>query len=96
MKHLDVMKQHMPKAHREFIAQVTTSVVRDFVKASGNQALRDAYNHCLQQMMIFRKGHFYYARIYILDKVTNPVGTGGTLFKDWLSRLIAETEAHLL
>jgi indoleamine 2,3-dioxygenase len=96
MKHLDGMKLHMPKAHREFIAHVTTSAVRDFVKQSGDGALKDAYNQCLQQMMTFRKGHFYYARIYILDKVTNPVGTGGTLFKDWLSRLIAETEAHLL
>ncbi len=96
MKHLDGMKTHMPKAHREFIASVTTPVVRDFVKRSGDGALKEAYNQCLQQMMTFRKGHFYYARIYILDKVTNPVGTGGTLFKEWLSRLIAETEAHLL
>jgi indoleamine 2,3-dioxygenase len=96
MKHLEGMKNHMPKAHREFIAQVATSAVRDYVKQSGDGALKDAYNRCLQQVMTFRKGHFYYARIYILDKVKNPVGTGGTMFKDWLSQLIAETEAQLL
>jgi indoleamine 2,3-dioxygenase len=96
MKHLDAMKEHMPREHRRFIADVTTSAVRDYVKQSGSAALRDAYNRCLQQVMTFRKGHFYYARVYILDKVSNPVGTGGTLFKDWLSQLIAETEAQLL
>jgi indoleamine 2,3-dioxygenase len=95
-KHLEGMKNHMPKAHREFIARMTTTAVRDYVKQSGDGALKDAYNRCLQQVMTFRKGHFYYARIYILDKVKNPVGTGGTLFKDWLSQLIAETEAQLL
>ncbi len=96
MKHLNGMKEHMPRAHREFITRVTTSAVRDYVKQSGDGALKDAYNRCLQQVMTFRKGHFYYARIYILDKVKNPVGTGGTMFKDWLSQLIAETEAQLL
>jgi indoleamine 2,3-dioxygenase len=96
MRHLDGMKEHMPREHRQFIADVTTSAVRDYVQQSGSAALREAYNRCLQQVMTFRKGHFYYARVYILDKVSNPVGTGGTLFKDWLSQLIAETEAQLL
>jgi indoleamine 2,3-dioxygenase len=96
MRHLDGMKNHMPKAHRQFIADVTTTAVRDYVKQSDNGALKDAYNRCLQQVITFRKGHFYYARIYILDKVKNPVGTGGTMFKDWLTQLIAETEAQLL
>jgi indoleamine 2,3-dioxygenase len=96
MKHLDVMKVHMPKAHRDFISRVTTTAVRDFVKQANDGALTDAYNQCIREMITFRKAHFHYARIYIFDKVANPVGTGGTLFMDWLSRLIAETEAHLL
>lgn len=86
----------MPKAHRDFITRVTTSAVRDYVKQSGDGTLKDAYNRCLEQLTTFRKGHFYYARVYIFDKVANPVGTGGTLFMDWLARLVAETEAHLL
>ena len=97
MKHLDGMQRHMPKEHQAFIRAVTTSAVRDYVlQHADNVALKDAYNHCLREMITFRRAHFYYAKVYIFDKTENPVGTGGTPFMDWLTKLIAETEAQMI
>jgi indoleamine 2,3-dioxygenase len=97
MQHLDRMQQHMPRQHRAFIQSVTTSAVRDAVLAHRREnALKEAYNTCVEQLLIFRKTHLHYAKVYIFDKVANPVGTGGTPFMDWLAQLQAETESHLI
>jgi indoleamine 2,3-dioxygenase len=97
MKHLDNMQLYMPKLHRQFITDVSTPIIRNTVMAHPeNTPLRDAYNHCIQQLLIFRKAHLHYARVYIFDKVANPVGTGGTPFMDWLGQLLRETEAHII
>jgi len=92
--HLEGMKLHMPAPHRRFITEMETSPIRPYVER--NRYLADAYNHCLRQLITFRRAHFYYARTYIFEKSTNPVGTGGTTFMDFLSKLVEETEAHLL
>ncbi len=93
-RHLDDMLDYMPVAHRHYIGTMRQSRIRRYVQA--HPVFTDAYNHCLRQLMTFRRAHFYYARTYIFQKSTNPVGTGGTLFMDFLSKLVAETEAHLL
>ncbi|RMF80018.1 MAG: hypothetical protein D6737_09400 [Chloroflexi bacterium] len=97
MRHLNGMRHHMPVAHRQFIDQVTTPDVRNYVLAHRhNGELKDAYNQCIKQLIVFRRAHFHYAREYIFKRSPNPTGTGGTPFMDWLTQLIEETEAHLV
>jgi indoleamine 2,3-dioxygenase len=96
-QHLDVMKDYMPKPHREFIAQMKQACIREVVvDNAGNRALADAYNECLTRVIEFRKLHLHYATTYIANKVKNPVGTGGTIFMDWLSQLVQESEAQMV
>jgi indoleamine 2,3-dioxygenase len=96
-QHLDVMKAYMPKPHREFIAAMGNTCIRAFVvENAGNSALAEAYNECLRNVLAFRKLHLHYATTYIANKVMNPIGTGGTVFMDWLSQLVQETEAQLV
>lgn len=93
-RHLDTLQAYMPTAHRRFILRVTSMELREFARAYG--PLRDAYNHVLRQLITFRRAHLYYARTYIFEKSTNPVGTGGTAYMSFLSQLIDETEAQML
>jgi hypothetical protein len=66
------------------------------VTTNGSSAVKDAYNACLRNMLAFRKLHYSFATIYIAEKVENPLGTGGTVFMDWLNQLVDETEAQLV
>ncbi len=96
-QHLDVMKAYMPKPHREFIESMHAAPIRDAVLRHRDQrALAEAYNECLRQVMEFRSLHYRYATTYIAEKVKNPLGTGGTIFMDWLKQLIDETEQQLV
>ncbi len=47
-------------------------------------------------MTEFRSLHYHYATTYIAEKVANPLGTGGTIFMDWLKQLIDETEQQFV
>lgn len=97
MHHLDIMKDYMPKPHREFIAEIGGSRTREVVKAHlDNGALVDGYNDCLLKLTEFRKQHLHYATTYIAQKVDSPYGTGGTVFMEWLDQLVTETEAQLI
>lgn len=94
-KHLDVMREYMPKPHREFLASLEQKpTFRDFVLK--NMDLKGVYNECVNQLSEFRKTHLHYAVEYIQKKVENPKGTGGTPFIPWLSQLTEETKAYLL
>jgi indoleamine 2,3-dioxygenase len=96
-QHLDIMRGYMPKPHREFIAQMRQVGIRDFVQAhNSNSALSEGYNDCLRKLLSFRQLHLHFATTYIAQKVANPVGTGGTIFMDWLSQLVGETEKQLM
>jgi indoleamine 2,3-dioxygenase len=95
-QHLEVMKAYMPRPHREFIAEMGTAGIRNYVLRSESKSLAEAYNTCLRQVLAFRKLHLHYATTYIAQKVKNPLGTGGTVFMDWLDRLATETEAQLV
>ncbi len=96
-QHLDIMRDYMPKPHREFAAHVKSPAIRQSVLAhSSDSALRNVYNECLTRVLEFRRLHLHYATTYIFQKVTNPIGTGGTVFMDWLAQLANETEAQLV
>ena len=92
--YLTAIRSYMPQEHQNFVDSLTTNDLRDYCKH--HLHLQDAYNHCLQQVMTFRRAHFYYARTYIFEKSTEAVGTGGTAFMEFLNVLIKETEAHFL
>jgi indoleamine 2,3-dioxygenase len=94
--HLEVMLDYMPKPHREFIARMKGAVIREQIVAAGSPSLAEIYNECLRQVMAFRSQHYTYATQYIFERVKNPIGTGGTVFMDWLKQLIVETEAQLV
>jgi indoleamine 2,3-dioxygenase len=95
-QHLEIMKNYMPLLHREFIAQIGASRIRQMVIEAGQPALSEIYNLCLRRVLEFRRLHFHYATTYIAQKVADPVGTGGTIFMDWLAQLADETEAQLV
>jgi indoleamine 2,3-dioxygenase len=87
----------MPKPHRAFIQQMKGTCIRQYVLDNPqNSSLAETYNTCLRKMLAFRQLHLHYATTYIANKVKNPVGTGGTIFMDWLSQLVQETEAQLV
>lgn len=88
------MRLYMPIEHREFVAKMNQSKLRDYCKT--HPPLKDAYNHVIRQLITFRRAHVYYARAYIFAKSTNPVGTGGTAYMSFLSKLIDETIEQLL
>ena len=95
-QHLEIMKNYMPRPHREFIARMKNAGIREFVRRQSNAALNQLYNECLRAVTEFRKQHYAYATQYIFEKVANPLGTGGTVFMDWLGKLIDETEKQYL
>lgn len=91
---LQAMQRYMPRDHRQMISQMHDSKLRDYCK--GYPFLADSYNHVLRQLITFRRAHLYYARTYIFEKSTNPIGTGGTAYMSFLSKLIDETANQML
>ncbi len=96
-QHLEVMKAYMPKPHREFVEKLRAAPIRAAVlRHRDHRALAEAYNDCLRQVIEFRSLHYHYATTYIAEKVANPLGTGGTVFMDWLGQLVVETEQQFV
>lgn len=98
------MRNYMPAAHRDFIAQVEAGPgVRRFVSEHrGDGGLREAYNACVTWVERFRAKHLEYAASYIFKQaqssVANPtaVGTGSTPFMPYLKKHRDETGKHLI
>lgn len=87
--HLKDMRNYMPKGHREFIKELESrSKVRDFVK--DYPSLTERYDRCVQLALAFLSIHFGYAFYYIFKQTSNPKGTGGTDFMDYLEGRIKE------
>jgi indoleamine 2,3-dioxygenase len=85
--HLADMRRFMPAEHRALIehAEALPSV-REFVA-------RDTFNDALEALATFRETHLDFARTYIARWVTDPRGTGGTPYLEWLGQLIDETRS---
>jgi len=97
------MRLYMPPAHRRFMEAVEArSTVREVVLQSGDAALRDAYNACVENIQRFRALHLEYAARYIYKQQAkdpkNPtsVGTGGTPFMKYLKKHRDESGAHIV
>ena len=88
--HLAEMRNFMPTAHRQLIAEV------EAMPSPRDLADPDAYNDVLEAMAAFRETHYRWAQEYINKWVEDPRGTGGTPYMQWLRQLIDETRAYKL
>jgi indoleamine 2,3-dioxygenase len=86
--HLADMQNFMPAEHRQLIAEVRA------MPSLRPLAERTSYNDVLEAMATFREVHFGWAHEYINKRVSDPRGTGGTPYMQWLAQLIEETRAH--
>jgi indoleamine 2,3-dioxygenase len=86
--HLADMRRFMPAEHRALIERV--EAMPD-VRGLADKA---TYNEALEALATFRETHLGFARDYIARWVSDPRGTGGTPYLEWLGQLIAETRAH--
>ncbi len=85
--HLADMRNYMPAEHRRVIEAVEAMPsVREI-------ADKDAFNAILDAMAEFRSIHHGWAQEYINRWTTDPRGTGGTPYMQWLQQLIDETRA---
>lgn len=100
---LDELHAYRPVPHRRFIEDLAAqSTLRSFVRASGNAALKEAFNACLTQSTRFRTRHLEYAASYINKQAGSiagndpDVGTGGTPFMKYLKKHRDENRAQLV
>ena len=98
---LDELHHYRPVPHRRFIEDLAAqSTLRDFVGGSDDQALKDAFNACLEQSARFRTRHLEYAASYINKQAGSiagndpDVGTGGTPFMRYLKKHRDENRAQ--
>ena len=97
--HLD-MRRYMNPRHRRFIEAVEASgAVRRFAAATGDRAVRNAYDGALAALAELRRVHMAIVNDYIVrqaDPGTAARGTGGTDFRRFLGGAIAGTEGARL
>jgi indoleamine 2,3-dioxygenase len=86
--HLADMRHFMPAEHRAMIAEVES------LPDLRPLAEKEPYNNVLEAMAVFREVHYGWAEEYIHRRVSDPRGTGGTPYMQWLQQLIAETRGH--
>jgi indoleamine 2,3-dioxygenase len=86
--HLADMQNFMPKEHRQLIAEVQA------LPDPRPLAEKEIYNEVLEAMATFREVHYGWADEYINKRMSDPRGTGGTPYMQWLGQLITETRQH--
>jgi indoleamine 2,3-dioxygenase len=89
-EHLFDMRRYMPAEHRAVIE--TLEGMPDLRPHSD----ADAYNGVLDAIAAFREVHYGWAEEYINRRTSDPRGTGGTPYMQWLRQLILETRAHMV
>lgn len=101
--YLDELHAYRPLPHRKYIEDMREqSKLRDFAVASGDSALRDAFNANVEQVARFRTRHLEYAASYINkqaktgDGNDTEVGTGGTPFMKYLKKHRDENRAQTI
>lgn len=100
---LDELHAYRPVQHRRFIEDLREqSKLREFAIASGDPALRTAFNASVEQVARFRTRHLEYAASYINKQASNgkgndtEVGTGGTPFMKYLKKHRDENRAQVI
>jgi indoleamine 2,3-dioxygenase len=85
--HLADMRNYMPSEDRRLIEAI------EEMPSIRDRADNDAYNAVLEAMADFRTVHYGWAQEYINRRTSDPRGTGGTPYMNWLQQLIDETRA---
>lgn len=88
--HLLDMRKYMPARHRALIEDV------EALPDIRSLRYKAPYNAILDAMAAFRKIHYNWAEEYINRWTSDPRGTGGTPYMQWLKQMLKETEAHRL
>jgi indoleamine 2,3-dioxygenase len=86
--HLADMRRFMPAEHRAVIEHV------EALPGVRESVARDTFNDALEALATFREVHLDFARRYVARWVTDPRGTGGTPYLQWLGQLIDETRSY--
>ena len=101
--YLDELHAYRPVRHRRFIEDLREqSKLREFAIASGDPALKAAFNASIEQVARFRTRHLEYAASYINKQASNgkgndtEVGTGGTPFMKYLKKHRDENRAQVI
>jgi indoleamine 2,3-dioxygenase len=101
--YLDELHAYRPVQHRRYIEDLREqSQLREFAIASGDAALRKAFNASVEQVARFRTRHLEYAASYINKQAVNgkgndtEVGTGGTPFMKYLKKHRDENRAQVI
>lgn len=100
---LDELHSYRPVQHRRFIDDLRAqSTLRAFAVASGDAALREAFNANVLAVSAFRTRHLEYAASYINKQASadtgndTEVGTGGTPFMKYLKKHRDENRAQVI
>ncbi|WP_417594106.1 indoleamine 2,3-dioxygenase [Parasphingorhabdus sp.] len=100
---LDELHAYRPIQHRRFIEDLREqSKLREFAIASGDAALKQAFNASIEQVARFRTRHLEYAASYINKQAVSgkgndtEVGTGGTPFMKYLKKHRDENRAQVI
>ena len=94
VEHLHTLRQDMPPAHRAFIEAARTGPsIKAFAERTGEAAVREAYNECIDQMVRFRERHYDVVEQYLASKLGETTGTGGTPYGDFLAMFTETTRS---
>jgi indoleamine 2,3-dioxygenase len=85
--HLADMRHYMPFEHRMLIERV------EAMPAIRGLATKQPFNAILEAIAEFRSIHHGWAQEYINRWTSDPRGTGGTPYMQWLDQLIQETRS---
>jgi indoleamine 2,3-dioxygenase len=88
---LHALRRDMPPAHRAFVEVAAAGPsVGAFAAASGDAALRDAYNDCIDLLVTLREHHFEIVKRY-LGGESDDTGTAGIPYGRFLDSFVDDT-----
>ena len=95
--HLRELRADMPTEHKAFIDALGEGPsIHEYVSASDDETLREAYNEVIDRMVRFRDLHVDVVRQYLTEPLDEDQGTGGTPYGPFLEMFIENTEGMRL